>query len=311
VDHPVLLLLALAVMDEVPNGALGQVPTLALLNEVCARCARIELRKTAGTDESAIAEAARRRVSAFLGVTSASAPHSAPLEESEPRREAIIEACCSDYCLDTNTFDFKAWGKEVLTPWLPALIFVRRLREVLRTRQGGWTQLERDMEAGPDAYADVVRALQEAPGSRENLKTYLGVERSSDAPHVLATIAAQAYLHSSSSLRRTTTAGGTLREPLGDVRDKGTLRALCVDLRMMTYDESVAAKMREWGRLGASLTYQRARAADLEQFAHMCGSGHVHSLDKPTFWGLWRAATGDNAKEFLSRANCDFRNKHG
>lgn len=310
VDHPVQLLLALAVLDEVPEEALGQVPTSALLNEVCARCARDELRKAAGTDEGEVAAAARRRVSAFLGVTAASSPTAAPLEESEPQRDAVREACCADYTLDPGAFDFKAWVKDVLTPWTPALIFVLRLRAALSTRQGGWLQLERDMEASPEAYADVVKALQKSPGSRENLRTFLGVERACDAPHVLATVAAQAFMHNSSQLRRTVAAGGTLKEPLGDVRDTTTLRMLCVDLRMMTYEERVAAKMREWGRLGASLTCQRARAADLDQYASMCGR-HVHGLDGPTFWGLWRAAKGEKAKEFLRSANQGFNSKYG
>jgi len=221
-----------------------------------------------------------------------------------------VEWCCGDYFLDPAVFDFKAWVKDTLTPWAPALVFVQQLRDVIRTRQGGWAQLERDMETGPAAYADVVGRLQKAPGKRESLKGFLGVERACDAPHVLATIAAQAFLHSSSQLRRTVAAGGALREPLGDVRDKATLRALCVDLRMMTYDERVAAKMRDWSRLGASLTFQRARAADLEQYASMCG-GHVHGLDGPTFWGLWKAATGEKAKEFLLRANQGFQAKYG
>lgn len=79
---------------------------------------------------------------------------------------------------------------------------------------------------------------------------------------------------------------------------------------MATYEERVATKMRQWGQLGASLTLQRARAADLDQYAHMCGS-HVHGLDGPSFWGLWNAATGEKAKEFLSRANQAFVAKYG
>merc|ERR1712187_500462 len=137
----------------------------------------------------------------------------------------------------------------------------------------------------------------------------LGVERPSEAPRVLATIAAQAFLHQSSQLRRTMSVGGALQEPLGDVRDSDTLKALCVQLRMAIYDERVAEKMREWGRVGASLTCQRARAVDLDQYSHMCGS-HVHGLDKATFWGLWAAAKGEKVKEFLSRANQCFNNKY-
>jgi len=250
------------------------------------------------------------RVAGFLGVTAASAPHTRPLEESEPRPEAVAEACCGDHSLNIDAFDFKAWVREALQPWLPALVFIRRLRAALQARSGGWPQLAKDMEAGPEAFADLIKILQKPAGSNETLRVFLGIERPSEAPRVLATIAAQAFLNQSSQLRRTIAVGGSLHEPLGDVRDSNTLRALCVELRMAVYEERVAEKMREWGRVGSSLTFQRARAADLEQYAHMCGS-HVHSLDYCTFWGLWKAAKGEKAKAFLSSANREFLYKHG
>lgn len=312
VDHPVQLLLALAVADDIPEGVFGQVPLLALLNEVCARQARDELRRTAGTDEPAITAAARRRVAAFLGVTKESAPYTKSLEESEPLRNAVREVCLADFTLDSISFDFKSWVKNVLDPWVPAIQFVKRLRTVLSSREGGWTTLERDMESGPEAYADVVRELQKPASNKDSLRALLGVTRPCEASRVLATIAAQAFLHQSSQLRRTVAAGGSLAEPLGDVRDGATLRAISVDLRMAIYDERVAAKMQEWGRLGASLTFQKARAADLEQYSDLCAAAsHVHGLDKQTFWGLWRAATGPKAKVFLQTANQGFVVKFG
>merc|ERR1712054_380858 len=101
----------------------------------------------------------------------------------------------------------------------------------------------KDMEAGPTAYADLVEALQAPLGKNETLRYFLGVQSARDAPRVLATVAAQAFLHQSSQLRRTTAIGGALHEPLGDVRDSDTLRALCVDLRMATYEDRVVEKM--------------------------------------------------------------------
>jgi len=312
VDHPVQLLLALAVADDVSEGVFDQVPVLALLNEVCARQARDELRRTAGTDAPAIMSAARQRVAAFLGVTKESAPYTKSLEESEPLRDAVREACLADFTLDSISFDFKSWVKNVLDPWVPALQFVKRLRTVLSSRKGGWSTLERDMESGPEAYADVVRELQKPASSKDSLRAWLGVTRPCEASRVLATIAAQAFLHQSSQLRRTVAAGGSLAEPLGDVRDGATLRAIAVDIRMAIYEERVAAKMQEWGRLGASLTFQKARAADLEQYSELCAAAaHVHGLDKQTFWGLWKAATGPKAKVFLQTANQGFVAKFG
>mmetsp|Transcript_20251 Transcript_20251/g.57559 ORF Transcript_20251/g.57559 Transcript_20251/m.57559 type:complete len:1130 (+) Transcript_20251:100-3489(+) len=316
VEHPVQLLLALAAQDEVPEGALGQVPLLALLNEVCARRARSDGRREAGGDDARAAAAARKRCEAFLGVHPHTAPCTRPLEEGEPRSEAVREACCGEWSLDAEAFDFKAWVREALTPWASALVFVRRLRSSLRARGGGWRQLGLDLERGPAAWADVARELQRPFCAQGELCALLGVRRPGDAPRVLATVAAQAFLHGSSQLRRTAAAGGALREPLGDVRDGDTLRGLCVDLRMAIYEERVAAKMREWSVVGASLVYQRARVADLSQYAGLLGSGHTHGLDKPTFWGLWRAARAggadaENARLFLSRSNAGFVNKHG
>lgn len=316
VDHPVQLLLALAAQDEVPEEALGPVPLLALLNEACARRARSDFRRESGGDDGRAAAAARKRCEAFLGVHPHTAPYTKPLEEGEPRSEAVRETCCGEYSLDTAEFDFKSWVREVLTPWVSALVFVRRLRGSLRTRVGGWKQLGLDMERGSAAWADVAGELRRPFCAQGELCALLGIRRQGDAPRVLATVAAQAFLHSSSQLRRTAAAGGSLRDPLGDVRDGDTLRGLCVDLRMAVYEERVAAKMREWSAVGASLVYQRARVADLAQYAGLVGSGHTHGLDKPTFWGLWRAAQArgaeaENAKLFLSRSNGGFVNKHG
>jgi len=313
VDHPVQLLLALVVCDDVPEETFGEVPIRMLLNEVCARHARNELRKEAGTDESMVVAEAQKRVSAFLGITAFSAPMTAPLEEPEPNRQAVEEACSADYTLDSEDFDFKAWVRDTLSQWVPALNFAKRLRSILARREGGWAQLARDMEAGPKLYEDVMTELQKPPKPSEALRAYLGVQSKNVVPRVLATIAAQAFLHQSSAQRRTVAAGGNLREPLGDINDSETLRKICVDLRMAVYEQRVAAKMREWGRLGTDISFQRARAADLNQYASMCGT-HVHGLDKPTFWGLWRAAQiGGHEKtlKFLQTANQGFVNKHG
>jgi len=310
VDHPVQLLLALAVVDELPANVIGFVPVLSLLNEVCARRARGDLRQLAGTDELAVMAAARKRVGGFLGISRASAPQTRPLEESEPSREVVMETCCSEYSLDTNSFDFKAWVREALHPWTSAMTFVKRFRAALEVRNGGWQQLGKDMETGPEAYADLVRCFQKPVTSNDSLRVLLGIERQSEAPRILATITAQAFLHQSTQLRRCVPDGGSLQEPLGDVRDSTTLRGLCVELRVAVYEERVAEKMREWSRIGTSLTCQRARAVDLNEYSHMCGR-HVHGLDKPTFWGLWQAAKGDKAKQFLARANQGFVSKYG
>jgi len=314
VDHPVQLLLAFAIIDDAPKDMFDEVSLLMLLNEVCARRARSDLRCGAGsTDENMVVAAARRKMCAFLGIGNDSAPQAAPLGTSEPSRDAVRESCCSDFVLNYEAFGCKDWLKDVLTPWVHAICFVRRLRAVLRTRDGGWPQLAKDMERGPSAFADVLHALTLQPSSRESLRSLLGIKSPLSADRVLATIAAQAFMHSSSQSRRTLADGGTLREPLGDVREISTLRCICVDLRMAIYEERVAAKMKEWGKAGASLTFQRALVADIDQYSQMM-NGHAHGLDGPTFWGMWKAAKAgghEKAKIFLSNCNSEFTNKYG
>lgn len=312
IDHPVQLLLALAVTDDFSEDFFSPVAVRILLSEVCARTARNELRMANGTDELAVLAAARKRVCTFLSVTSDSAPTTLPLEHSEPQQSAVEEACSAEYTLDDRTFDFKAWVHKALDSWLPALAFVKQLQQLLTQRAGGWPQLMRDMEAGPGRYEDVIKALQSALQKEDqSLMNWLGAS-DSDSDRVLATVAAQAFLHQSSHLRRTTVVGGSLQEPLGDVCDSNTLRKVCVSLRMVIYEERVAAKMREWARLGSDITYQRARVADLAQYAHMCSEkSHVHGLDKATFWGLWKAASStEKVLAFLGTANKDFAEKH-
>lgn len=313
VDHPVQVLLALAVVDELPDAALDEVSLHLLLNEVCARKARQQLRSSAGCDESKTAEAARKLVCGFLGVERTSAPQAAALGVAEPQRDAVAETCSVDFALMADKFDYSKWIKETLTPWEHALRGVQRLRKVVKSRPGGWQQLAKDMEMGHGAFDDVVEALSKPSRKEESLRSLLRVQSAETAPRVLATMAAQAFLHHSSQKRRTFADGGALHEPLGDVRDVSTLQGLCRDLRMAFYDDSVTEKMRQWGQVGASMTYQRAMAADLDQFAHLC-SGHAHGLDGPTFWGLWHAAKAgghDKARVFLSGCNREFVNKYG
>merc|ERR1719443_477181 len=99
--------------------------------------------------------------------------------------------------------DFKEWVREALQPWAPALTFVKRLRTVLKTRSGGWQQLGKDLEAGPKAYADIMQVLRKPLRKGESLTGYLAVQQPGEAPRVLATIVAQAFLHQNSQRRRT------------------------------------------------------------------------------------------------------------
>jgi predicted RNA-binding Zn-ribbon protein involved in translation (DUF1610 family) len=313
-DHPVQMLLALACCDELDAAALKRPPVLTFLNEICARRAREDLRMAAGTDESAVDELARKRVAAFLGITAATAPVTAGIGESEPSREAVRENCSGDTAVSTEAFDFEKWVSDCLKPWVPALHFVCLLRKTLRTR-GGWNRLAQDMEVCPSAFEDVITVLQKpVSASLDGIVALLGIE-SHNVNRVFATIAAQAFLHQSSRSRRTTEVGGTLAEPLGDVRDAETLRELAKDLRMQIYSDRVVEKMRQWQRVGSEVTITRARAADIGQYDALCGV-HVHSLDGPTFWGLWHAAkadghNGEKVKAFLSRANREFVGKYG
>merc|ERR1739845_146018 len=98
--------------------------------------------------------------------------------------------------------------------------------------------------------------------SLDGIVVLLGIEPR-NVKRVLATMAAQAFLHHSSKSRRTAEVGGELAEPLGDVRDADTLRELAKDLRMHTYTISVAEKMRQWQRVGSEVVVVRACPADI------------------------------------------------
>jgi len=112
---------------------------------------------------------------------------------------------------------------------------------------------------------------------------------------VLATIAAQAFLHSTPQSRRTKDVGGLLDEPLGDVREEQTLRGLAVHLRMMYYYDNLADKQRRYDELRKEL-----------------GSGHVHGLGKQAFWELWYASVGEDRRRwFLRSANQGFVDRYG
>lgn len=133
---------------------------------------------------------------------------------------------------------------------------------------------------------------------------------------ILATMTAQAFLHYNSNKRRSIENGGSLSEPLGDVRDGETLRNLCIDLRMYIYQDRVHSKMKQWKSVGSDIVVAKARASDLGQYIALFGSLHAHGLDKPTFWGLWQAAlmdkseNGEKVQYFLSKANNAFALKH-
>lgn len=288
VDHPVLLLLALAVSDDVPDGVLGEVPVAALLLEVCGRKAEDDVRRSG-------AAAVRNKVAAFLGVSPESAPQVTSSRVPEPRREAVLESCRGDYALHPEAFDYKAWVRGALTPWTHAVLFARRLRVCLQARQGGWHRLARDMEVGPAAYADVVSVFQKPPGTKDTPAALLGVSCQDEASRILATVAAQAFLHESSESTHSTDAVGLLGVAVGDVREEETLRALCVQLRMALYDERLAAK--------------NARFMAARQKFTACE--HVHNLDGETFWHLWKTLPAEERRQFFMSAEHGFREKYG
>lgn len=312
VDHPVKLLLALAIVDDLPEAALEQVPALSLLNEQCARRAHDELKAMGHKEEPQIMNAARKRVATFLSISSSSAPKTQELMTPEPSRPCVREECCAEFTLSDEEFDYKKWVKDSALPMVHALRTIRTLRALLQSR-GGWKQLEKDMEKGPQAYIDVVQALQTTKKPQLDLAKWLDVKGPYEANRVLATMAAQAFLHQSSKLRRTVDAGGALAEPLPDVRDGETLRNLAVDIRMAIYDERVARKNEEWASKGRMLTLRLAATAGVAEYEAMLGRAtHVHGLDKYTFWGLWDASKRDKAKmsAFLRTANHGFSYKH-
>jgi hypothetical protein len=170
-------------------------------------------------------------------------------------------------------------------------MFARRLRGALAARGGGWRQLARDMEAGPSAYADVICKLQGLPTNADTPAALLGIRCQETTHRVLATMAAQAFLHATPNLRRSKEVGGDLNEGLGDVRDESTLRDLVIEVRMAYFEEI-------WQ--GPDSVRQKIEQA-----------GHLHSLSKEAFWDLWEHCYGENITRFLSRANQHFGESRG
>merc|ERR1712224_413089 len=142
-------------------------------------------------------------------------------------------------------------------------------------------------------YADVIMEIQKPAESRDTTAALLGVRCKEDAQRVLATVAAQAFLHSSPQSRRTRDVGGLLEEPLGNVCEEQTLRGLCIELRMSYYYDDLAASQRY-----------------VEEMLHGRGIVHVHSLNKHQFWRLWEACYGEDMRRFLASANDGFLNKY-
>jgi len=284
IEHMSQLLLALVTADDVPEEVFEPVPIAQLLNEVCARQANRELRRNGNS-------IACRRVGAFLGVSFFTAPKLSKRLPMEKQRAAALESCRADYSIDPDAFDFKSWVKGAVAPWANAIMFARRLRNALSSRSGGWRRLQRDIEAGQPAYADVLLELQKPATRLDTPAALLGVRSKETAQRVLATVAAQAFLHAAAKSRRTRDVGGELEEPLGNVCDECTLRGLVIELRMAYFDELLASS-------------DQVRQA-IESV------GHLHSLSKSQFWELWDQCSGDNVQRFLMRANEAFVGRYG
>jgi hypothetical protein len=142
---------------------------LAIVNEACARAARKKFRMASAGDEVKTQDTAADYVTKMLGITKASAPMTTEsLLESEPARSVVLENCSRyyDYEWQSDSDDYYiekeeiAWSRKIAIRWCHMFEMAKTFRLTLVHREGGWQQLERDMEISLDSYKDVAQALQ-------------------------------------------------------------------------------------------------------------------------------------------------------
>eukprot|EP00931_Biecheleriopsis_adriatica_P065894 TRINITY_DN40347_c0_g1_i1.p1 TRINITY_DN40347_c0_g1~~TRINITY_DN40347_c0_g1_i1.p1 ORF type:complete len:321 (-),score=52.95 TRINITY_DN40347_c0_g1_i1:78-1040(-) len=167
-------------------------------------------------------------VSRFLGLEAPPSPFS-PKQEMDGVRPRSLEQIVSLSC---EEFDFKQWAWEVFQPVLHAFAFASAFRGALARRGGGWTKLEKDMDLGGYAYADVLDCLQ-SRGATSQMHQACDFD-AADTDYVLAAMVAQAMLFRDSSTRQS----------LPDVRHTDLLSEMAIDLQAHTEDMKVLTPMR-------------------------------------------------------------------
>lgn len=322
VDHTAQLLLAMVVLDKAELGmsaALDSHALFNLCNETLSRAARSELKASTDGSADVMRAAAHDKVIQLLSIDESSCPHPTAVEDVEPGRAAIVEACEDvrpGYTLTKQSETRKFCGR-ALEGTVRCVAFANALQEY--SASVGMDALMAEVEAGDDGGGGGVvewlvahGAATEARGntdgsgnaSSEILVAALGLATATVATQdtVLATMEAQAYTHHCSALRQ---GEGVLL----DVSDTATLQKIATDARMQIYDQLLAAKLKAWSAIAGSITLQKARGYDDAQFCSWMEERHAHGYGKGEFWALAHAAKrsgGVRLAAFLATCNSEF-----
>lgn len=283
---------------------------IAILKEACARDARKRFRMESGGNKELARQKAMEFCTKLLGIEQNTVPETLSSFESEPPIENVRDDCRDDYQLNLSVMQqIVPWIRNICRKWCRVWSVAESLSSILQSRQGGWEQLERDMETSAMNYQDVVEKLKATPlGTPRDLLVLSDTRDEgcdlSELQNYFLRLAVEAMVlgAADSSL------------PSSD-EDEDVLCRAAREMRMRLYLQRVAEKMAQWKMEGQRHTWLQARAADIQQYSNLISKSHVHGLDKQTFWGLWLAAveSQDTAKieAFLATSNEPFRHKHG
>lgn len=283
---------------------------LAILKEECARDARSRFRMETGGEKEMARQKAMEFLTKLLQIAHETCPETQPFMEAEPPIENVRQDCRDDYQICSQaTSQIIPWVREICRKWCRVWSIATSLATCLAKRQGGWEQLEVDMETGVSSYADVIQELKAT-----ELKTPRELLLEDAAGDESDLTELQAFF---TKLGVEGIVFGAAESSLPGYKDEDDLMsAVAREMRMRIYFQRVATKMAQWKSEGQTATYSQARVADIVQFMDLVGGApHVHGLDKQTFWGLWLAAVSthdrEKAEAFLATCNEGFRFKHG
>eukprot|EP00551_Chaetoceros_affinis_P013307 CAMPEP_0203685570 /NCGR_PEP_ID=MMETSP0090-20130426/48615_1 /ASSEMBLY_ACC=CAM_ASM_001088 /TAXON_ID=426623 /ORGANISM="Chaetoceros affinis, Strain CCMP159" /LENGTH=1159 /DNA_ID=CAMNT_0050554767 /DNA_START=184 /DNA_END=3663 /DNA_ORIENTATION=+ len=285
---------------------------LSIIQEACLREARQIFRMKSGGDKMKAKKMAFQFLTKLLGVTDESAPYTSSLMESERPVDNVRMDCDDSIHLDSQmAHDQMNWVRKIAKQWCHAWSFVRGFHDIVQKGNMSWEKIEHNMESGLQSYSDMVEKLQNI--KLETPKECFGLSDSAEAQSLFLNIGVAAIFAGVFGEPLQSSAFPLLQGNDGCDSDVDILHEAAREIRMKIYFGRVQDKLAEWKTVGEDRIFFEARAADINAFQGMLG-GHVHGLDKPTFWGLWKAAKNTKNEEkvlsFLSTANEAFFLKH-
>lgn len=277
---------------------------ISLIREACYREAKKNFLVKSKGDKEKSKQLAISYLTALLGIDENSAPCTMSEMESEPPIENVRSDCDDSYELDLKLVKQEInWVRQISNQWSRVWSFARGFCEVMITSKITWDDIERRMETGLSSYQFIIKKLKTI--DLENCREILGMD-AAEVQSFFLRIGVEAIY--------TGVLDRSLRSSSAPHLDTDVLNMVAREMRMIVYLNRVKGKMAKWKEEGQSLVYFSAKAADIAQFSDMLPDGHVHGLDKPSFWGLWKAAKNTKNSHkialFVQKANECFVQKH-